>query len=384
MPPSTVIKLNNLRRRIIEVKKVLAVRTAITMSMSVLFSTNTIANNVLMNDIEGEIFGNLRMGYISIEDNNGTTKNSSAIGGKFGGIIRHEAGLSAGATLFTTQKLFKNENSDLFGSDNDGYTILGEAFLQADFNNTQIKVGRFGFDSPHADTDDIRMISNTFSGISISNTDIEDMTIVLAHFDKWAGFDSDISEKFTDMNGDDGVTVAGVTYEGIENVALQSWYYHGRNFANIIYLEAIYESENFSIGAQFSSQTDKTDDDSGADGDLYGITASYSLGDVTFSTAYNNVSGTVINGFGGGPYFTSSADHTVEEVLNQNAMAVGIEYSGIEGLSLSILNVAFDEGADETDYTVSWDISENMDFEIIYHHMHQDGDMVYAVFNYGF
>ncbi len=286
--------------------------------------------------------------------------------------------------MYATQKLFSDDNGDFFAGDGDSYTILGQAYLQANVGATEVKVGRFGFDSPHADMDDIRMVPNTFSGILVTNTDLTDTTIYLAHLDKWSGVDADQPEDFTDMNNSDGVNVFGAVYQGIDHITLQSWYYNANDFADLIYFEAMVELEQFSIGMQYGKQADNSKDTSGPDGDVYGITASYTLQNFTMHSSYNHVSGTIINGFGGGPFFSNASDHTIDGVIDQRALAFGIDYTGIDNLSIGLLNVDFDEGEDEIDLFVSYDFGNDMTVDVTFHHMHEDGDMVLAMFNAAF
>ncbi|MEW8297183.1 MAG: OprD family outer membrane porin [Candidatus Thiodiazotropha sp.] len=335
-------------------------------------------------ETEQGVFGNLRVGFIHAEDGAGEESDGSAIGGKLGYVSPSWKGLSAGATFYTTGELFDDENGDFFSSENGSYSILGEAYLQGELANTRLRIGRFELDTPHADTDDIRMVPNTFQGLLLSNSDIPATTLYLTHLDKWAGVDADIPESFNEINGDDGVTAVGAVYEGIAQLAVQGWYYQGSDFAKLFYLEALYESDDFSVGLQIGSQTDDTDDDSGPDGDVWGITGSYTLSDLTLIAAFNDVSGTVTNGFGGGPYFTSADDHTIDGVEDQQATALGIEYAGVEALTVGLLHVDFDEGANETDYYGVYELNDQLAFELIYTDMHEDGDFVRLMANYGF
>ncbi len=335
-------------------------------------------------DDEIGVFGNLRLGFIHAEDEVGVETNGSAIGGKLGYISPAWNGLSARATFYTTGELFEDENGEFFASDNGSYSILGEAYVQGVYGNTILRIGRFELDTPHADTDDIRMIPNTFQGLLMSNSDIAGTTLYLTHLNKWAGVDTDVPEEFQAMNGDDGITAVGAVYEGIDKLAVQGWYFLGRNFANLLYLEAVYETDSFSLGAQFGSQSDKTHDNSGPDGNVWGITGSYTLYDVTLIAAYNDVSGTVTNGFGGGPYFTSADDHTIDGVEDEQATALGVEYGGIEGLTVGLLHVDFEVDENETDYYASYEIDEQLGVELIYTDMHDDGNFVRLMVNYGF
>ncbi|MES9818388.1 MAG: OprD family outer membrane porin [Candidatus Thiodiazotropha sp.] len=341
-------------------------------------------SGVTVAQAEEGVFGNFRLGVIHAEDETGNETDGSAIGGKLGYIGPTWKGLSAGATFYTTGELFDDENGDFFSSESASYTILGEAYIQAEYSNTALRVGRFELDTPHADTDDIRMVPNTFQGLLLSNNDIAGTTLYLTHLDKWAGVDADIPERFRELNGDDGLTAVGAVFEGIEQLTLQGWYYRGSNFAELFYLEGMYETDAFSIGLQIGSQSDDAGGESGPDGDVWGITGSYTRADFTITVAYNDVSGRVTNGFGGGPYFTSADDHTIDGVEGQEAAAFSIEYAGVEALAVGVLHVDFDQGADETDYYAVYDMNDHLGLELIYTDMHEDGDFVRLMANYGF
>lgn len=354
------------------------------LTISALFSGASYADEQVQAINEGSYFGNFRLGHITAEDELGNSETSSAFGGKIGYISKSWKGLSAGGTLYATQKLFDDQNGDFYSSDGDSYAILGEAFVNAELGQTNVKVGRFEFDSPYADTDDIRMVPNTFSGVVIANTNISNTTLYAAYLKEWAGVDSDTPEEFTDLNDDKGIYAVGAEFEGIENLALQGWFYQADDFAELSYAEAMYELGDLVLGVQLANQTDKTSDSSGPDGDVYGVIASYTLNDFTFTSAYNDVSGVVTNGFGGGPFFTSAADHTIADVEDQQAFAVGIDYTGIEKLTLSALHVDFDKGENETDFIAAYELNDDMNAEMIYHHMYDDGEILFVRVNVGF
>lgn len=334
--------------------------------------------------------GRIRVGYIAID--NDVDIQSSAVGAELHYVSESWQGVSANGSLYATNKIFQDEEASFFGSDGNGYVVLGQAYLKASFEKTEVKLGRFSFDSPHADMNDVRIIPNTFSGILIDNTDITDTTLYAAHLTKWISVDSSKPENFTDILGSEHVNVLGVVYQGIDNIALQTWYYNAKDLADFIYADATLELDNLTLGAQLSTQSGNqsgtqsngSDNNYAPDGDVYGIMASYRLNDFTFKSSYNHVSGTVINGFGGGPFYTSAADHTISGVLDQSAFAIGIDYAGFNNLILGVLNVAFDKGADELDLFVSYDFGNKVIFDFIYHHIHEDGNMVLAMFNIGF
>ena len=111
---------------------------------------------------------------------------------------------------------------------------------------------------------------------------------------------------------------------------------------------------------------------------------SVNISDFTLSAAYNDVDGTLTDGFGGGPFFTSADDHTIDGTLDQSAVAVGAEYGGIEGLTLGVLNVNFNKGEDETDYYAAYEVNESLSFELIHADMNKDGNNTRLVANLSF
>jgi hypothetical protein len=56
-----------------------------------------------------------------------------------------------------------------------------EAYLHTEFGNSMLKLGRFESDSPHADTDDLRMIPNAFQGGLLTNRDLPGTTLIITH-----------------------------------------------------------------------------------------------------------------------------------------------------------------------------------------------------------
>ena len=186
------------------------------------------------------------------------------------------------------------------------------------------------------------------------------------------------------MNGDEGITALGAVYQSVENLGLQTWYYHGCNAAVLFYIDAIYEIENLTLGIQYGNQSKNSNDNSGPDGDVYGVMASYTINDFTLNGSYNKVSGTIINGFGGGPFFTNAGDHTIDGVLDQGAVSVGIDYHGVDNLTLTLLHVSFDKGADETDFIINYDFGNDITLDMTYHDMQEDGKILLALFNFSF
>ncbi|MBD3793290.1 MAG: outer membrane porin, OprD family [Campylobacterales bacterium] len=325
---------------------------------------------------QADVVAQVRLGAVQSENDAGKKASTLALGGALGVYTKPISGISAGVTFYTTNALLgKNDEVMFLSSEGKSYAIVGEAFLQASLGKSLVRAGRQIVDTPFADSDDIGMISNTFEGYTVVNQDITDTTVVLAKLDRWSGVDSKQSERFTKLESKgDGVLLAGAVFEGIEKTTLQAWHYR-LDEVNFNYAEAGYKTERFTVATQYTDQ----DNDNRA----FGLMGCVSMGDWVVSSAYNRVEGMVSNGFGGGPFFTSSEDHTVAEVVDQEALMVGAEYA-IGDMTLSCTHVDFDKGANETDYLASYAVGEALSVDLIYADMYDDGKLTRFFVNYNF
>jgi len=325
---------------------------------------------------QAKVEGQIRLGAVQSEDDAKKKRSTLALGGELGIKTKAVSAISLGATFYTTNALFgKNSEGMFLGSEKKSYSIVGEAYIQAQLGNSMLRAGRQIIDTPFADSDDIGMIPNTFEGYSLLNQDLPDTKIILAKLDRWSGIDSEIPERFTKLEADgNGVLMAGVIYEGVENTTLQTWHYR-LDETEISYAEAGYESERFNVGLQYVDQD--------SDNRAFGVAAGATIGDLALNAAYNGVKGVVSNGFGGGPFFTSSEDHTIADVKDQKAVMVGAEYA-IDDITLACTHVEFDKGENETDYIISYAMDESLSMDIIYSDMYGDGKLTRFFVNYNF
>jgi hypothetical protein len=342
------------------------------------------------------VSGQVRYGYSNTEDSSGQNVDTAAIGGSLGYVSPVWKGISVGATAYTTHAIGSFDDDALFLDSNGapngkGYSIAGELWLQTEFANTAIKIGRQAIDTPFADTDDIGMIPNTFEAVVVSNNSLANTTITAMHLNKAAGVDAAVPEKFTHLTDTgDAVNALGVVYES-DKWNAQLWQYDQDNQAgnatDISYLEVGASLiENLDLGLQYTTQ----DYDAGGKGKAWGATAAYTWADFTVSADYNKVSGAngvqgAVGGVGGGPFFTSAEQNTIDDVADISAKAIGVEYSGIKDLTLAVRKISFDQGVtDELDVTASYQIRDNLSADLIYSDMETDGKNTRFFVNYDF
>ncbi len=271
----------------------------------------------------GEIFGQARSFYVdrTYLYANGSTNNRNAwaAGGYIGYTTPDFNGFSATAAVYGTYAFEIHDQSleddfrdglgttrydpSLQGYNGDNYTFIGQAYLKYKTGNTTLKAGRMRLDTPLAGADDARMLPNLFEAALVTNTDIEDTTLIAGHvFRETVGTFSNVymkhdltqpgsmlalhsgyglgaelglSGNFVNMGtialGDEtqtgldnstaGVTAIAAVYSGIEGLKLQAWDYIGWDILNAVYLQADYNYKlNEDVGifaaAQYINESD--------------------------------------------------------------------------------------------------------------------------------
>lgn len=341
----------------------------------------------------GKISGQLRAAHIT--QNNAV--DIDTYGTAVGGLLKYETGswndFTLGTAVYVSQKVRflsgnldeGKANNDLFANNASSYAYLGEAYIDYSANDFTLRIGRQTIDTPFADTDDVHMHPNSFEAIMATYTGLEKNILVGGYIKRFAGYDSgdDISV-FKRLDGLDsrGAAFFGITDERVENLALQGWYYKIDTIANAIYADGVYtmavnETINVELSAQYGHFSEEQN--SNVDGDVYGIGAKGSIGMVTMSAAYSKVCNAegkkVINGFGGGPYYTSMEEMTIDGMEDARAYKLNGELDmseiGLEGLKMSASYGSFKStpmnwSVHESDFIVAYQINEAITAQMSY------------------
>lgn len=325
--------------------------------------------------------GQIRAGYINFSEDGTPDANALALGGHFHLYSKRWNGFKAGAEAYTVLKtdIDKNSNTsngDFYNNEGKSFILLSQVYLDGKWGNNALKLGRQILDTPHADSDDIRMMPNYFEAYTFTNTDIEDTTLSAGLITKMAGWENGvdsgefvkIAETLETDQSIDGVYYAAVAYEGIKDLSLSLWYYHYSDIANVLYTEIGYEHEVFentvmTLGLQYDASQETGAAILGKqDAQTYGISIETSFEDlgINILAAYNQDNGdTGAMGLslGGGAFFTSMEDQTLDALgTSGSAWVIGAGYAfdtiGIDGLVCGLAYGNF-EADDATLYHAS-------------------------------
>ena len=327
--------------------------------------------------------GMFRLGYISVDPDVAGEKTTNATA--FGGIIKVEtekwnriqfaiapyfsekiktlSGSSDGNTL----------NSDFLNSDGNSYVYLGEAYINYAFNKGSLRAGHQKLDTPFINTDEIRMHPNTFTALWLNMSLSDNLQLDAGKVTQMAGFDAGSPDKFVSASND-GVSALGLSYKMKAHHTFQGWYYDFNDKYSQYYLDAEYKNGNFLAGLQYSQYNEVKA--SGTAGNVYGITANYTMGPITLGVAINQGSNDANKsaslGLGGGHYFTSMEEMTIAGLTDAKATVVSADYAATEKFTLRLAAGRFEDSGkattdiDETVFALSYSLIEQMDAEFVY------------------
>jgi len=315
-------------------------------------------------DLSEHTRGQLRAGYITFSQDDDSRTSGYALAGHTHFDTTRWNGVKFDAEVYTVLNLGINQNplsvnGDFFDDTGKSFILLSQVHLDGKWGNTEIKLGRQTLDTPHADSDDIRMMPNYFEAYTITNTDIDDLTLSAGLIRKMAGWENGVNaQQFVNVGETlgtehiDDIAYASASYDGIKDLSLSLWYYNYSDIANVLYAEAGYayhftKETTLTLGLQYDSSTETGNALLGQqDANTYGVSMEFAADEigVYILTAYNHDSGkTGAMGLslGGGAFFTSMEDQTLDAIGSAGkAWMVGAGYHfstiGIEGLHAGI------------------------------------------------
>ena len=346
------------------------------------------------------------------------TRSANAIGGYLKYETADFKGLSLGTAFYTTNGFLNNSDKTdytkvdptLLGEKNEGYSILGEAYIQVKLGKTAFKGGRQKLNTPLAGTDDARMLPNLFEAYVLSNTDIPGTTLIAAHATAFAqgtfgraynggvlaataGYSAVASRdtgnvgNFKNMGsyavGEStaGVSIVSATYTGVEGLKVQLWDYYAHDILNAIYADVSYKMK-LGIVTPFAAAQLIKEDNVGKDyaGDIngmyWGAKVGASIENFTAYVAYSQTSenkagetleNAIVTPWGGMPAYTQGmvTRHMFLAGTKATKVAASYNFKAMGPNLKTVLYYANFDMAEHNAYT-SGDASET-GFDIIYY-----------------
>jgi len=313
-------------------------------AMSAIAATTTDVTNPVDWFAEGEAHGNIKYYFIETnKENSASTLDSSAyansIGGKLGYTTAKLYGFSLGATFMTTNPfaLPSKVDTSIIGRDNavqkdkspgdpiaqEGFSVLGEAYLDYQVQGFDIWYGRRIEKTPLVNPKEVRMIPSSIEGGDVSYSFENGIKIGGGYLDKFKQRTSSkfhnivkhaLGEQTVAITGSDRGNVIPVYLEWKDaHYAVRLYNYYSQDFVNSTYFDMVHKhkvNDDFSWfaglqglhqhgmghakSATFSTTlADKSTTTASADinARFFGLKAGMSYAESSFVLAYTNVLG---------------------------------------------------------------------------------------------
>ncbi|WP_373069796.1 hypothetical protein [Sulfurimonas sp.] len=278
---------------------------------------------------EGKTSGQLRAMYVSQDPKETAATDTYATAA--GAYLKFETakynGINGAVALTYSEDikkasgdLDKNKRNDELSSSDGRYAQLSEAYLAYEGRFLDYKFGRQVIDTPLADSDDIRMVQNSFEAVTAEYKS-DSLNVFMGYLNRWQGVDAGLDDEWVNT-GHNGTTFIGASYSNI--IDAQLWYYGingGENANHAVYAELSYTHEfsediGLSVAAQYLNESEQ--DKSAIEANIYGAMVELSVSDLTVGAAYNESSKeknkSSFSGFGGGALFTSMDIMILDEI----------------------------------------------------------------------
>lgn len=248
-------------------------------------------------------------------------------------------GMSGGFTFNTTKDIGllsgdnESYNKDL-SSSTGNYTKLTKLFVDYEYQNFKITLGRQQIDTPLADSDDIRMIANSFEAITMTYK-YHSFKFLLSDIIRWQGTDVGLDNGWV-KTGENGTFTSALIFEN-EKFIFNLWYYNISKQADIIYSDISIpfsltdEIDGFTnLQYLYESELEKSEISSS----IYGFSLEVSGNNVSYYFAYNKSlkqkNKHSFSGFGGGTLVTNMDTMILDEIAEDRAVdvfATGFTYN---------------------------------------------------------
>ena len=273
-------------------------------------------------------------------DNNYAT----AIGGKLKYELGELDGFNAGVGVYASHDIgflsgTNSKHNDELSSSEKSYTQIGEAYINYKNKDFNFRAGRQVLDTPLADSDDIRIISNSFNAY-VASYDYNGFEFMLGNIQSWQGYDAGLESSWS-KTGDHGTNFGGVSYS--DTWELDAWYYNITGVTNALYLDAGFNydmSDDMMIHTMVQYLKEDELSNSGYGAEIYGAVAVFTAYKIDVNLAYNKSlnrpSKMSFSGFGGGTLFTSMDTLILDDIADDREASsiVGSVSYNIGGVNL--------------------------------------------------
>jgi len=302
---------------------------------------------------EGTVSGQLKTMYGIHSVDNHDNPYATAVGATLKYELAEYKGFNAGAAFSTTHDVNSltadaDKHNYYLSTLEGSYTELTEAYINYKYKDLNLRGGRQIVDTPLADSDDVRMISNTFEAY-IATLEFNRWTFMAGNLKQWQGSDTwaQRDSEGWQSTGEDGAYFGGISLSKVL-LDLNLWYYDFSkdtdadsstgNIANqSVYLDASLHNkfqEDFFLHTNLQYLHQSESDSSTIEANVYGALVEFVAHDFGISVAYNKAEKQEgkgsFSGYGGGTLYTNMDNMIIDNITldrEVEAIVAGVTYA---------------------------------------------------------
>jgi len=273
-----------------------------------------------------------------------------------GGWINFKSGyyndrLGIGFTQYGSYKLDGGKNEDgalLLRPGQESINVLGEAYIEVLHQYGNFKVYRQKINTPFMNSNDNRMIPQTFEAVKFSSSKDSKTDYILAYADKMKNRNGQSFQNINKVvNNDEGVWVAGLRHRFIPLFRAGLISYHAKDYLDIHYAEldgkqVISDQSSLKYALQFIDQKSTGKEQGGdIDTNAWGLRLTYSLSQWQFFFNFTDVDNnhSILFPWSSYPGYNSVQVNDFNRA-GETAIGLGAGYNfsklGLKGLTASI------------------------------------------------
>jgi len=337
--------------------------------------------------------GYLRTGFIQTQLRTVKTTAANAIaaglecGYRLNSYIKAHLGLFGVLDSGLNSHNDNNIQGDFFNANKDSYLMLGEAVLTLSYENFEIHLGRQSFDSPHLDSDDLRMVTNLFEAYLMDYRFKDNFYLGAGFIREASGWENGVNASHFVSIGkalggkNSGAWVSWLVYEQ-EKLTGNLWFYLIPNHLVMAYGELNFSQEldndiSYSLGLQYDwGQSIGRAELGYIESHTIGIMGAVSVKGFTLTAAYNKNFGrsAALASIGGGALFTSLEDQTLDAVTGKETQSylISLDYSVDDTLNFGVATGEFSATnkrnyqTQEVNYFINYNWNDTLTSELVY------------------
>jgi len=279
--------------------------TKLSLAASLLLSSAACADTLAEAFANSKVKGEIKAQYFDKQSPaDGQNDNIIVMGGNLNLVTGSFYGLSVGVTFqvsHTADVSFEGANDYANTMDASG-SVMSESYLAYTLSNTTLKVGRQYISTPLVAGSGSRMIKESFEGITLTNTDLPDTTLVAGYVSKFQGRTDGNGEPGEFNKYEDGAYTLYAKNNSVKNLTLQAQYLDVKGQAantdkDVLYIDGVYDAGVAKVSLQMIDSTNGN-----VDGRLFGAKVSGNIAMVNLTGLYTttNDDGDLFVGAGNG------------------------------------------------------------------------------------